>query len=391
VPLRYWRERSEGEAADTWLQPLVPLETDVTYTLAFTGLGVMQALRAVAQPSEAPLRRLFPPPGSEKHRISVLCDVPDDALPHSFALSPGDSSVEIASGVAGLPGAGCATLSLRGELAEPAVAPPVLAGFALEPSAWLPTRPKAAGGCERGELFLGACLQIFDDRLVITPEGDDELWVLDRPEPVTVAAREGAATVLLRDLLPDTLVTLRGVVVSNAGAPEPFERSALTARARRHVVLSEVLANPNGPEPASEWIEIVNDSARPASLAGLWLEDSGGHAALPAAELAPGELALLVPAGFLASAADVPLPEGVRLLELSSLGARGLSNGGESLLLVGAEGVVSRFPALAAPHPGRSIARRSLDGADDDPANFAEHGAPGASPGFENSFDTNVE
>ena len=65
-----------------------------------------------------------------------------------------------------------------------------------------------------------------------------------------------------------------------------------------------MLANPAGPEPASEWIEVVNDSARTASLADVWLEDSGGHARLPEGELAPGEIVLLVGADFRESGLD---------------------------------------------------------------------------------------
>jgi hypothetical protein len=49
--------------------------------------------------------------------------------------------------------------------------------------------------------------------------------------------------------------------------------------------------------------------------------------------------------------------------------------------------VVARFPALSAPHAGRSWARRWLDSADDEPAAFGEHGGPGASPGAPNRFD----
>ena len=89
--------------------------------------------------------------------------------------------------------------------------------------------------------------------------------------------------------------------------------------ARRHLVLNEVLANPVGPEPDSEWLELVNDSERPGLLSGLWLEDSGGHVQLPDAELGPGEIVLLVNDGFRASGLDVPVPEGVRLLRVPSL------------------------------------------------------------------------
>jgi hypothetical protein len=152
-------------------------------------------------------------------------------------------------------------------------------------------------------------------------------------------------------------------------------------------VISEVLANAVGAEPESEWIEVVNDSSRRASLADVWLEDAAGSVPLPDVELAPGALALLVGAGFRASALDVPPPPEVQLIELPALGARGLSNSGESLLLVGREGVLSRFPALAAPRAGRSLARRTPATADDDARGFAEHGAPGASPGLPNSFD----
>jgi hypothetical protein len=152
-------------------------------------------------------------------------------------------------------------------------------------------------------------------------------------------------------------------------------------------VLNEVLANPAGPEPDGEWIELVNDSARPASLSGLWLEDSSGHVQLPDAVLGPGEMALIVSDRFRASGLDVPVPQSVRLLRVPSLGARGLSNQGEGLLLVGSEGVVSRFPLLAAAHAGHSLARRTLDGSDDDPAGFAEQGAVGATPGAPNVFE----
>jgi hypothetical protein len=144
-----------------------------------------------------------------------------------------------------------------------------------------------------------------------------------------------------------------------------------------------------GAEPDSEWVELVNDAARPVSLSELWLEDAGGAFPLPAgeSELGPGEHVLLVGSSFRASALDVPLAANTRLIRLPSLGARGLSNSGEPLLLVGREGVLSRFPAIAAERAGRSMARRTPATADDDPAGFAEHGEPGASPGAPNSFE----
>ena len=116
------------------------------------------------------------------------------------------------------------------------------------------------------------------------------------------------------------------------------------------------------------------------------LDDGSESVPLPPESIAPGELVLLVPRGFRASSLDVPVGD-ARRIELPSLGARGLANGGEALLLVGPDGVVSRFPSVVSNGAGRSIARRSPSSPDDDASAFAPSGAPGASPGAANAFD----
>ena len=384
VPLRFWRD-----AEDCWLQPVEWLDPDVSYTLALTGVGVVRVVLALATPGR-PARRLFPPPGSHKYSASVMCDLADETPWSQLQLEPGGVVLNAASGVAGQPSAGCVTLAVGATLGEAAVAPPLLAGALLDPSPWLPLPPAFAEtppACTVGEAFHGACLEVLDDRLRVTPVAEDLLFTLNAPAGDVLSVRAGARALLLRGLAPETAVTFGGSVLSSSGKLEPFRSTVTTGSTRRHLVLNEVLANPVGPEPDSEWLELVNDSERSASLSDLWLEDSGGHVQLPVGELAAGEIALVVNEGFRASSLDVPVPEGVRLLRVPSLGARGLSNGGEALLLVGPEGVISRFPALAATHVGRSLARRHLDGADDDPAGFAEHGGAGASPGAPNAFD----
>jgi len=383
VPLRFWRD---GE--DCWLQPATWLEPEASYALAFRGFGTLRVVRAETG-LEPRARRLFPPPGSPKHAVAVVCDTVVEPSTDELKLAPGDLSLASDAGTA-FAGADCLTLSVQGELHEPLVSAPLLGGALLDPSPWLPlagASAKSLAFCGTGEPFHGACLEVLDDRLLVTPLADDLLFSLSAPRAATVVAAAGERTALLRDLLPQTALQLRGSVLSGSGVSSGIETSVTTVAARRHLVLNEVLANPAGVEPDAEWIELVNDSVAVASLAELWLEDSGGHVQLPDAELAPGEIALLVAESFRPSALDVPLAEGARLLRLASLGARGLGNGGEPLLLVGREGVISRFPSLPAPHPGRSIARRTLDGADDDPKNFSEHGSPGASPGAPNTFD----
>ncbi len=150
--------------------------------------------------------------------------------------------------------------------------------------------------------------------------------------------------------------------------------------------MNEVLANPNGPEPDAEWIELANDSREPAELSGLFLEDGSGAVALPAVTMAGGAFALLVNEGFSASGSDVTPAPGTALIQVPSLGERGLSNAGERLVLVGREGVLSSFPAFAASHPGVSWARASLDADDGDPSSFGEQASPGASPGAPNQL-----
>jgi hypothetical protein len=383
VALRFWRE---GE--DCWVQPSVWLEPDASYSLAFSGVGTLRVVRAEA--TAAPqLRRVFPSPGSPKRRVAVVCDTRGEPLPEQLKLAPGDLSLSVAPAM-GVAGAGCLTLTVQGELPEAAVSSPLFTDALLDPAPWLPAMDAAlknSFGCATGQPFYGACLEVLDDRLLVTAMDEDVLFTLSEPKSVAVVAAAGQRSSLLGGLAPQSELRLRGTALAGSGHSSSIDLRVTTLGPRRHLVLNEVLANPAGPEPDAEWIELVNDADEVASLSELWLEDSGGHVELPDAELGPGEVTLLVAESFRVSGLDVPIPEGVRLLRLPSLGARGLANGGESLLLVGREGVISRFPLLPALHPGRSLARHALSGADDDPKNFSEHGAPGASPGTANSFD----
>lgn len=379
VPLRFWRE-----GQDCWLQPLDWLAPDESYTLAFTGVGAVESLHtsSVAQPRA---RRLFPPAGSAKHRVAVLCDMhgielaplwlEPGAVPLTASMSPGGGMM-----------AGCLLLTAERALEQSAVSLPQLADALLDPAPWLPPELPAAPQDCSGERLHGACVEALDDRIQVTALEEDLLWLLDEAaEPIVVP--RGARSTLRRGLMPESDVTLSGSVLSSEGVLTPFTFTTRTSAPRVHLVLNEVLSNPLGPEASGEWIELLNDSSLPASLSGLWLEDSGGRIALPDLELLPGELALLVSEGFAVSVSDVPVPADVRLVPLPSVGVRGLSNSGEVLLLVGPDGVISSFPALAAPHAGRSLARRAPGAADGVAASFAEHGGRGASPGAPNTFD----
>ncbi len=383
VPVRYWRE-----GHDCWLQPLEWLEAGSDYSLGLVGYGAI-ALLHVADEAGPRALRFFPPPGAPKHSLEVLCGL-SLAADTALSLAPGQSPLQLSPGVFGSPAQDCITLAATQPLLEAAVAPPVLDGILLDPAPFLPLAAKSADAakpCLAGSLLAEACVEVLDDRIFVTPIAEDQLWRLAAPQPRLLSLRAFERAELLRDLQADTPFELAGEVVSSSGARHALAERLRTLPPRRHLVMSEVLANALGAEPASEWVELVNDSALPASLAGMWLEDAGARVPLPQAELAAGQTALLVAPEFRENGLDVPFPGDALVLELPSLGARGLSNSGEPLLLGGIEGIVSRFPALPAPHAGRSLARRRLDAADDSATSFAEHGAPGASPGAPNSFD----
>lgn len=383
VPLRYWRDGS-----DCVVQPLVWLEPGERYVLALSGTGKAAELR-VTDESLPRATRFFPASRSLPHHSSVLCGDWTDLSAASLTLEPGAVAAQATPGVFGSAMEGCLTLTAEQPLRDTVVAPPLWAGLLLEPSPFRPASaaPVAPISCETGWPVAGACLEVLDDRVVVQSAAGDSLWLLEQPASVRVVARAFERTNLLTGLEPDTSVELRGHWVTSAGSRGRLELELNTGSRRRHLVLNEVLADALGPEPQNEWIELVNDSEQAVELAGIWLEDATGRVPLPADRLEPGEIALLVIAPPRSSGLDVPFAENARVIALPQLSARGLANAGEALRLVGGEGVLSRFPMLPAKRAGKSVARRSLVAADDSAGSFAEHGAPGASPGAPNSFE----
>jgi len=142
------------------------------------------------------------------------------------------------------------------------------------------------------------------------------------------------------------------------------------------LVITEVLANPAGPEPGREFVELHNAGDSDLSLAGLRLEDSKGADVLPEATLAAGAYALIVPSTFdPGSPRDVPPRPGTLMVPIDTrLGADGLSNTGEAVRLrmpgTGTEPVISLYggwvDVSAASAAGKSV-HRLTDGSCDHP------------------------
>jgi hypothetical protein len=75
------------------------------------------------------------------------------------------------------------------------------------------------------------------------------------------------------------------------------------------LAITEVLANPGGAEGRQELVELRNLGPAPVPLEGLVLEDDAGGDALPAALLAPGGYAVIVPADFVVGSTDAANPD----------------------------------------------------------------------------------
>jgi hypothetical protein len=153
------------------------------------------------------------------------------------------------------------------------------------------------------------------------------------------------------------------------------------------VVITEVLADPVGPEQASEWVEIYNDGPTEIDLSGWIFGDSEGSATLPAVTLRPGDFALLTGPSFDSSQDVTPPPEVLRI-PLPHLGKTTLSNQGRELRLRDLTGrTISRFPPSPRPAKGCSVLRRAPTTADDAPEGFALSPQGQSTPGRPNPDD----
>jgi hypothetical protein len=154
------------------------------------------------------------------------------------------------------------------------------------------------------------------------------------------------------------------------------------------LVLTELMINPAGPEISQEYVEIRNLGDRPFPLASVRIEDDAGTDELPAFDLAPGGIALVVAATFdPQSPADTPPAPGTPLLRVDGrLGRDGLRQGGEVVRLVGPAGdLLSSYGGwIDTSKPGwqgRSVHRAPDPAACDHPRSWSDSPQP-PTPGW---------
>ncbi len=384
-------ERFASADGGVILAPSAPLEPATTYSLASPELGLIAVL-VVHDAGRPRLRREWPPAElAASARRAIYCAAPGDVL----ELAPAD--VEGSRGPMRVepwpeddPAPRCAGLEIESPLApgDVVAVPPVLGGFAVPPAplvhAEVAPEPVTCAAPEEG--FGPGCLRVLDDRLAIRGPGPASHWLLS-PGSAGGLTLSGE-TLVIPGLEPASPFVVRAWITLSDGARVEVERAGTSAPVEPHVVVNEVLANAVGAEPQAEWVELVNDGTAAVDLAGWTLADAAAQVALPPAVLAPGAFALVVNEGYAPDPElDVPPPADATLIRVSVLGQSGLGNAGELIRLRSADGLVrSRFPALPAPDPGVSVARRAPWLADDVAGAFGLHASPGASPGLPNEL-----
>lgn len=352
--------------------PTVALTPGERYALLIGEPPEIVEIKVSASDPTPVLERLWPPLGSSATAsLGVWCGREALAeVDEPIQLAPDGQQGRMQRGVAaGDLGQRCVRFEAApDEATEGGVPPPVLlsteSAFLLDPrplSMEAEPAPLTPVACAMDELAFGpGCARIFDDRLAARSPNEPALWSVQGDSVDRVFTTAAGEPFVIQSLPASSTVSLSIAVVDNGGQALRAIFSAPTLPPMAHVVLNEVFANPIGPEPAQEWVEIVNDGAVPAELDGYVLGDIGGETVLPAATLLPGSFALIVNEGFVEDDDYDPAPApSTLMLRVPKLGQAGLANGGEPLMLRDAAGtVVSRFPAGPKLKAGMSVSRR---------------------------------
>ncbi|MBK8173502.1 MAG: lamin tail domain-containing protein [Sandaracinaceae bacterium] len=205
----------------------------------------------------------------------------------------------------------------------------------------------------RAWLSLGS----FEDHQ-ISPRGELELRLLPLPPGAGLVAQ------------------LR--TVDLGGNVAMFDVPFATTEALAALAITEVRADPLGPEPQQEYVELYNYGEAALDIAGFSLSDrpdAEGDVFEASFRIAARTRALVVTDDFDPTAPDdVAVPAGVPLIRIgTSLGSGGITNRGEPLYLRDASmHRLSAAPALAVAHPGACIVRHTTSMRDGSLASFEE-------------------
>lgn len=397
VPAIAWRDDAAAGGAAVVVAPTITLEPGETYAIASGDPPFAEHLTVVAEDTAPQLQRVWPPEGfAATTDAGVWCgSEPIAAFAEQAILEPAGSSGWLRSGAVEGIGARCVRFEAdapgQSVPLGPLVGPPVIQlssgsvrldprPFALDDADPAPVVPVP---CDPGEIAFGpGCATVLDDRLLGRSPEAPLLWAIGGAGLDHVFATSPGDPFILAPLPPLTAIALDVSTIDAQGKLARGVISATTSAPAAHVLLNEVFANPLGAEPSQEWVEIVNDGTMDADLQGFVLVDIGGETPLPPATLPPGGFALIANELFTEDGELDPAPApGALILRVGKLGKGGLSNAGEPLKLLDAQGaVISRFPPQPVPKAGLSLARRTTTAPDGLAASFSVGPAtPGAS------------
>jgi hypothetical protein len=239
---------------------------------------------------------------------------------------------------------------------------------AAGPDVWPPS--PLPPNCAVDELALGIGCVGTDDTSVTVRATLDEAAVA-RLELGTRAlgavAPNGRLVLRVTGLAPDTRYAARLALRDAAGNESLTTFELRTQAALPEISIVEVLADPLGPEPQQEFVELLNYGRTAIDLAGFALADRAdlpGSIITTHARVEPQARALLVADGYDPNEGrDVPPPPGALLVRVgASLANAGLRNAGEPLFLRDPLGRrVSAAPATPRPRPGVCIIRVADD------------------------------
>ena len=412
VPVETWPVQRDSQL----LMPLEPLQLEQLYTVVVAQINWTSTFVVVAEDVVPVLHRVWPPADEASQEFGWCERLPNegrvDAFPQAVELSPRGSG-ELRFGAADGTGASCVSLTVDAspegpfELgADPSsgasqsvrLAPPVVLPMAdgriaraypspLTVSLSGPSASATTGAlhCEESfERVGGLCAHVMDDRAKLSSD-THKLVIMHYHQGSKVDVVSPEASITLRGLVPESLNEVTVQSLSLGGQWEKETVQWMTSHAVSRVVINEVMANPVGPEPHQEWVELYNDGAKDAWLLDWQLQDSGGGVRLEPIVLRPGQFGVVVGQEYdFNSWLDTPIAESAIIIRVPRVAHGGITNSGEPLRLVDQQGHgVSSVPAIASKRAGESIARVTPDAPDHAPESF-RMSPDGGTPGYAN-------
>lgn len=377
------------------VRPRNVLATGQRYTL-IAREGVVGKVLIAPENDRAYLTRVWPPTESNTPTIqAIYCGQSAPSGSNVVRLFPGDQIAEIEPGidVEGLAKGICIRVLPQHSRGDWALPPVHVGDYMLQPSPFRsgleqPEVPFA--NCSDTEIgFAAGCLRVTSGAAIVRGPAGPTFWAVAGAHGWRAQYVDPGAEFAIPVQHESPAVALRATAFDLSGRSSFTSLQVTVGAPTSRVVINEVMANPVGPEPQQEWIELLNDGAVSAEMVGWKLRDEGTEIEIPPLSIAPAAFVLLVRSDYLEGLdGEHTPPIGTTLIRLPQLGKAGLLNAGESLTLLDNEGrVVSSFPARASARQGVSVARRSAMTLDSDPNGFASHAHPGATPGMPNRLD----